>query len=97
MDEEGESLKAQQRQRRSWFDQPKRSFTFNVPVDKTESCNDLTLSKENVEILELTHFTRPPLVDFGTVKIGQEKTCHLIVRNPLKYVQEVFIGIHFRM
>lgn len=96
MDEDGESLKAQ-RQRRSWFDQPKRSFTFNVDVDRSESCNDLTLSKENIEILELTHFTRPPLVDFGTVKIGQEKTRRLIVRNPQEYVQEVFIVMPFGM
>jgi len=87
MSEGGEETRVG-RKRRSWFEQPK-GVCFNVAVDQNEHANYPNPTVENIEVLELTHFTRPTVVDFGKVKVGQEKTCHVIVRNPQQYLQQV--------
>ena len=53
--------------------------------------SSLTIMDEDVELLTLSHFTKPPRLDFGTVKLGKTKCCKLNVHNPEEFEQEVVL------
>lgn len=68
--------------RRSWFEDSRNTGTkieiaFETPVKK------ITESKtEEVETLLLSHFTNPPRVEFGKVRVGKSKNRTISVKNP---------------
>jgi len=87
------------RQRKSWFDQ-RKAARFDICIEPQVMCQSPNRSRfteedeeESRPTLELTHFARPPIVEFGRVTVGRTKTCHLPVNNPLHDVQEVGIFI----
>ncbi|KAH9505368.1 hypothetical protein Btru_058528 [Bulinus truncatus] len=77
--------------RRSWFDAP--PLTSLDPPKKMEilKVTSKRLSEDAVESLILTHFTKPPKLNFGKVLIGKTKMRTLQVRNPHDCEQEVII------
>ena len=72
------------RKRRSWFERGDRPGNINLATENIVQDGD-------VEVLVLSHFTKPPRLDFGTVRTGKTKCCKLIVRNPEEYEQEVVV------
>jgi Abnormal spindle-like microcephaly-assoc'd, ASPM-SPD-2-Hydin len=75
------------KKRRSWFEHG-QSVRFDIAV---EHALKIDVPSEETEILVLTPFMKPPIVDFGKVTIGQTKSCQLCVRNPHNYVQQVIL------
>ncbi|KAL5011550.1 hypothetical protein ScPMuIL_010101 [Solemya velum] len=66
--------------RRSWFEESRNHGTkieiaFETPVKKI-------IETEEVETLLLTHFTNPPRVEFGKVRVGKSKSRTISVKNP---------------
>ena len=74
------------KKRRSWFCQEKGT-SFSIAVEPPAPV--LMSPSANIEVLELTHFTKSPIVEFGKVTVGQTKTRILRVRNPQDYPQQV--------
>ncbi|WAQ95520.1 ASPM-like protein [Mya arenaria] len=81
--------KARRKSRRSWFENTPKGFKFEIAVDKSELQEPVRRKSENMEVLTLTHFTAPPRLGFGTLKLGQERMCTLMLRNPHDYEQSV--------
>ena len=78
--------------RRSWFDQNQKPLQFEIAVNtRVKGKTPKSPPEGEVEILTLTHFTRPPRIDFETVRVGHQRTRHLRVINPHDYVQDVAI------
>ena len=48
-------------------------------------------SSEEIEVLKLTHFTSPPVVDFGSVKLNESKCRKLCITNVHEYSQDVVV------
>ena len=78
--------------RKSWFETP-RSAKLEIAVErkKRRSSGGGKRRSEEMETLLLTHFTNPPRVDFGKVKVNTSRTRHLVLKNPHEYEQEVVI------
>ena len=74
--------------RRSWFSPAKSNH--EEPVGGRKSCREVREEGE-VETLLLTHFTAPPRIDFGTVRLGKSSTRKLIIKNPHDYEQHVLV------
>ncbi|KAI8771163.1 abnormal spindle microcephaly-associated protein [Biomphalaria glabrata] len=75
--------------RRSWFDAPPLTSLEPPPV-ALNACRK-RLSEDAVETLLLTHFTKPPKINFSKIVLGKTKLRTLQVRNPHDYEQEVVI------
>ena len=58
------------RRRRSWFDA--EPVSFEIAVEKNTEISPVAPSDE---VLELTHFTKAPRVDFGKVSLAQSIYC----------------------
>jgi abnormal spindle-like microcephaly-associated protein len=74
--------------RRSWFETTPKGFKFEIAVEKPAVKAPVRKS-DTVEVLTLTHFSGAPRLGFGTLKVGHEKTCTLLLRNPHDYQQSV--------
>uniref|UniRef100_A0A8C5WK29 Assembly factor for spindle microtubules n=1 Tax=Leptobrachium leishanense TaxID=445787 RepID=A0A8C5WK29_9ANUR len=48
----------------------------------TAPAADKTPPGEELPVLSLTHFSRPPFVSFGNVRPGTSRSCRLLVHNP---------------
>lgn len=75
------------KKRRSWFE-PGKSCHFEVVFERNDD-NGSDSDIENVAELTLTSFAKPPIIEFGNVKVGQSKVCNLLVKNPEDAAQEV--------
>jgi hypothetical protein len=75
------------KKRRSWFEHG-RSVRFDIAVERAFE-TDVANEESEMEMLVLTPFMKPPVVDFGQVTVGQTKSCQLCVRNPHNYRQQV--------
>lgn len=80
--------KLKRRSRKSWFDSPNQ-IKYEIAVENPQTSKPVRRKSENMEVLTLTHFTAPPRLGFGTMKLGQEKMCTLMLRNPHEYEQHV--------
>ncbi|XP_052220933.1 abnormal spindle-like microcephaly-associated protein homolog [Dreissena polymorpha] len=80
--------KLKRRSRKSWFDTPNQ-IKYEIAVESPHATKPVRRKSENMEVLTLTHFTAPPRLGFGTMKLGQEKMCILMLRNPHDYEQHV--------
>ncbi|KAL4219252.1 hypothetical protein ACF0H5_021834 [Mactra antiquata] len=80
--------KLRRKSRRSWFETTPKGFKFDIAIEKPEP-KKARPQTGAVEVLTLTHFTAAPRLGFGTLKLGQEKTCTLLLRNPHDYEQSV--------
>ena len=59
---------------------------FSISV--YHECIYFSESKPNIDdVLLLTHFTKSPRLDFGSLQVGSTKACRLLVRNPQDYDQ----------
>lgn len=77
-------------ERGTWLEH-NQSIQFEVAVEKPRPRVPKSPPEGDVEILPLTHFARPPRIDFDTVRVGHERVRHLRVVNPHSYNQEVVI------
>ncbi|XP_053380194.1 abnormal spindle-like microcephaly-associated protein homolog [Mercenaria mercenaria] len=75
--------------RRSWFETTPKGFKFDIAVEKPVVSKKPSRKSDTIEVLTLTHFSGAPRLGFGTLKVGQEKTCTLLLRNPHDYEQSV--------
>ncbi|XP_013394208.1 abnormal spindle-like microcephaly-associated protein homolog [Lingula anatina] len=75
---------AKKKGRRSWF-------MTNTPPVKLADESDPKPAPPDVEVLLLTHFTKPPRIDFGKVKLQKTRKRQLLVRNPHDYDQDVVV------
>ncbi len=81
------------RSRKSWFETPPATKLDIAHERKKRRSSGAGKRKsvENMETLLLTHFTNPPKILFGKVKLGKSRTRHLLIKNPHDYDQEVVI------
>lgn len=77
------------RSRRSWFETTPKGHRFEIAVEKPQLTKPVRRESGNTEVLTLTHFSAPPRLGFGTLKLGQERTCTLLLRNPHDCEQSV--------
>lgn len=82
-----ETRQPRRKSRRSWFD--KSSTKYEIAVERNRRSKGRKKSDVEDEILMLTHFTNPPKISFGNLKLGVHKTRTLIIRNPHDYEQTV--------
>lgn len=82
------AAKLRRKSRRSWFETTPKGFKFEIAVQEPVAKKPRSKS-DTVEVLTLTHFSGAPRLGFGTLKLGQEKTCTLLLRNPHDYGQSV--------
>ena len=75
--------------RRSWFDGNGGAVKFDIAVEKPDKPSAQPEPDEEIEVLQLTHFTKPPRIDFGKLRTGRTKTRQLLVSNPHEYGQQV--------
>ncbi|XP_041377587.1 abnormal spindle-like microcephaly-associated protein homolog [Gigantopelta aegis] len=76
--------------RKSWFETP-RSAKLEIAVERKKRRSPGKRRSEEMETLLLTHFTNPPHIDFGKVKVTTSRTRHMVLKNPHEYEQEVVI------
>ena len=75
--------------RKSWFSGKPTRFEIAVePITRENQENE-------VEYLELTHFSAQPKIDFGCLKVGKSVTRTLVVRNPHDYEQQVSVLLNY--
>lgn len=72
--------------RRSWFETSPLRLAIAVEKPAMKAVKQIP---ETIEVLTLTHFTAPPRLGFGSIKLGQMKVCTLLLRNPHDYQQSV--------
>ncbi|XP_067661837.1 abnormal spindle-like microcephaly-associated protein homolog [Haliotis asinina] len=81
------------RSRKSWFETPPAT-KLEIACEKKKrrsSGGGKRKSMENMETLLLTHFTNPPKISFGKIKLGKSRHRHLLVKNVHDYEQSVVI------
>lgn len=78
------------KKRRSWFE-PGKSLTYNIAVEQPAGKIPPTPPDAEIETLTLTHFTAPPRIDFGELRVNKDKCRYLRVENPEDFPQKVLI------
>jgi len=63
-------------------------FKLEIAVEKEAEPVPVRKSA-NMEVLTLTHFNAAPRLGFGSLKLGEERMCTLMLRNPHDYEQRV--------
>lgn len=84
---------SRRRSRKSWFETPPAT-KLEIACEKKKrrsSGGGKRKSMENMETLLLTHFTNPPKITFGKIKLGKSRHRHLLVKNVHDYEQSVVI------
>jgi abnormal spindle-like microcephaly-associated protein len=78
------------KKRRSWFESGS-SLSYSIAVEQPKFTAPATPPDAEVEELILSHFTSPPRIDFGEIKVNKEKCRYLKLTNPEQFEQRVLI------
>ena len=71
------------------FKTSKSGEFFSIPNEKPTEADNSTVKNE-LTVLELKAFNKPPIIDFGKVPVGNVRKRNLQLVNP--YQQEVEVG-----